>query len=141
MVVLELKEEKVNVFAFSDAHEAIQDVPIAMVGTVWEDPRNGEIWFLVLHETLYFGNTLKESLLCPNQMRAVGHKVEDVPTQFDKASSHSIIIEGRVQIPLEMNGVSTRSSSRMEPPMFSLQISSRRTCTHRSMQMVDLTNC
>ena len=65
--VLELSGEKVNVTPFSEHYSAVPDVPIATVVTVWEDPRNGEIWILVVHDALYFGNKLKESLLCPNQ--------------------------------------------------------------------------
>jgi hypothetical protein len=113
MAVLELKEERVNVFPFSDDYDAIQDVPIATVGTVWEDPRTGEIWFLVFNEALYFGSRLKESLLCPNQMRAAGIRIEDVPVQFDSDSSHSIIIDGRLQIPLEMHGVISHINTRL----------------------------
>jgi hypothetical protein len=36
------------------------------------EPKNGELWMLVFHEALYFGSKLKESLLCPKQMRAAG---------------------------------------------------------------------
>jgi hypothetical protein len=59
---LELKEEKVNVFPFSDNYAALQNVPIASVGTVWENPKTGEPWMLVFHEALYFGEQLGSSL-------------------------------------------------------------------------------
>jgi hypothetical protein len=73
MAVLELKEEKVNVFPFSDSYAALQTVPIATICMVWESPKMGELWMLVFHVALYFGAQLKESLvLCPNQMRAAG---------------------------------------------------------------------
>jgi hypothetical protein len=74
MAVLELREEKVNVLPFSDDYAAVQDVPIDSIATVWENPKNGELWILVFHKALYFGNRLKESLICPNQMRAAGIK-------------------------------------------------------------------
>ena len=48
MAVLELKEERVNVFPFADEYAAIQDIPIATVATIWENPKNGELWMLVL---------------------------------------------------------------------------------------------
>jgi hypothetical protein len=60
---------------------------------------------LVIHEALYFGERLKESLLCPNQVRAAGNLVRDAPMQFDASSSHSITIPGKLEIPLEMHGV------------------------------------
>jgi hypothetical protein len=105
MAVLELKEDRVNVFPFSDNYAAIKDVPIATVAMIWEDPKNGKVWMLVFHEALYFGSKVKESLLCPNQMRDAGIKIEDVPIQFDTSSSHSIKVDGTLEIPLEMHGI------------------------------------
>jgi hypothetical protein len=55
MAVLELTGEKVNVFPFSENLPAVQEVPIAMVLTVWESPSTGKLWMLVIHEALYFG--------------------------------------------------------------------------------------
>jgi hypothetical protein len=78
MAILELKDEKVNVFPFSENSAAVQDVPIASVCTVlWENPKTGELWMLVLDEALYFGQQLEESLLCPNQMRAARVMIEE----------------------------------------------------------------
>ena len=91
MKVLELTGEKVNVFPFSHKLSAVEDIPIAMVATVWENPWNGEAWILVIHEALYFGSKLKELLLCPNQIRANGIRVEDTPAQFDSHLSHSLL--------------------------------------------------
>ena len=52
-----------------------------------------------------FGTKLKESLLCPNQLRAAGNLVHDVLIQFDPSSSHSITVPGTLEIPLAMHGV------------------------------------
>ena len=57
---------------------------------------------LVLHNALYFGRQLKESLLCPNQMRAAGVMIKDAPIHFDASSSHSIKVRDTLEIPLEM---------------------------------------
>jgi hypothetical protein len=65
-IALVLTGEKVNVFPFSENLPAVQEVPIATVLTIWECPKTGELWMLVIHEALYFGDRLKESLLCPN---------------------------------------------------------------------------
>jgi hypothetical protein len=105
MAVLELTGEKVNVFPFSENLPAVQEVPIAMVLTVWESPKTGKLWMLVIHKALYFGERLKESLLCPNQIRAVGNLVQDTPKQFNPQSEHSITIPNKVELPLEMHGV------------------------------------
>ena len=110
--VLALTGEKVNVFPFSDDLPAIQEVPIASVMTVWENPTNGEVWMLVIHEALYFGEKLTESLLCPNQLRAAGNVVNDAPIQFDALSTHSISIPGVLDLPLELNGVISHLTTR-----------------------------
>jgi hypothetical protein len=61
---------------------------------------------LVIHEALYFGERLKESLLCSNQIRVAGNLVQDTPKQFDPQSEHSITIPNKVELlPLEMHGV------------------------------------
>ena len=106
MALLELTGEKVNVFPFSDDLPAVQEVSIGTALSIWESPSNGQIWMLVIHEALYFGDRLKESLLCPNQIRAAGNLVQDAPIQFDSSSTtHSITIPGKLEIPLEMHGV------------------------------------
>ena len=113
MQVLELSGEKVTVTPYSEQYDAMTDIPIATVVTVWENPKNGEAWMLVIHEALYFGNKLQESLLCPNQLRAAGNIVRDVPTQFDNTSSHSITVPGTLEIPLEMHGVISYLDTRL----------------------------
>jgi hypothetical protein len=124
MAVLELTGEKLNVFPFSENLPAVQEVPIATVLTIWESPMTGERWMLVIHEALYFGERLKESLLCPNQIRAAGNLVQDTPKQFDPQSAHSIIIPNIVELPLEMHGV----------------ISHLRTCKLTAKEIEDYTN-
>ena len=44
------------------SYSAVTDIPIATVVTVWEDPRNGELWLLVIREVLFFGSKLTDSL-------------------------------------------------------------------------------
>ena len=65
---------------------------------------------LVFHQSLYFGEKLNHSLLCPNQTRDNGNKVEDTPRQYDRSSSHGITIaaDGKLPslfMPLKMQGV------------------------------------
>ena len=111
-VALELTGEKVNVYPFSDDLPAVKEVPIATALTIWESPLTGEVWGLVLHEVLYFGDRLQGSLLCPNQLRAAGNKVQDVPVQFDATSRHLVTISNRLEIPMEMHGVISFLSTR-----------------------------
>jgi hypothetical protein len=61
------------------------------VATAWDDPAAGEVIVLYINEALYFGDKMSHTLLCPNQLRSHGWKVQDVPKQFDAESAHAII--------------------------------------------------
>jgi hypothetical protein len=53
------------------------------------------------------------SLLCPNQLRAVGLSVCDTPQQSDTDSPHDISFpDSKLRIPLEMEGVTSYFTSR-----------------------------
>jgi hypothetical protein len=82
-----LYDTNVNVSPFSDSYQAIKDIPIARVATAWDDRATGDVIFLYFHEALYFGDKMSHSLLCPNQLRANGWKVKDMPKQFDTESA------------------------------------------------------
>jgi hypothetical protein len=105
-VVIAFTNTKVNVSPFSDSYQAIKDVPITTVVTAWDDPGTGEVIILYIHEALYFGDKMFHMRLCPNQLRANGWTVQDVPKQFDAELAHAITDpSGHLQMPLEMNGV------------------------------------
>ena len=107
-VLLEDPHKHVTVHPYSDEYKPIDDVPIATVGTVWVSPKDGRPYLLIVNEALYFGERLKHSLLCPNQMRAYGVDVNDCPRQFDKRSTHSIEVkEHGLSIPLELLGIAS----------------------------------
>eukprot|EP00536_Pseudo-nitzschia_multiseries_P018491 jgi/Psemu1/55851/gm1.55851_g len=59
-----------------------------------EDPTSGQVYIIVFHQALYFGNKLKNSLICPNQVRDCNfNSVEETPHQFDPRSKHGITIQ------------------------------------------------
>ncbi|KAI2491468.1 Reverse transcriptase (RNA-dependent DNA polymerase) [Fragilaria crotonensis] len=105
-VVLDLTG-KVAVSPFCDSEfRALEDIPIATVATAYDCPSTGKTYILVINEALYFGDKMKHSLLCPNQLRAHGLKVHDCPRQYDSDSTHSIHIpESDLTIPLTLRGV------------------------------------
>jgi hypothetical protein len=52
------------------------------------------------------GETMKHSLLNPNQLRFNGLIIQDTPTMFDTTSTHSIYDPASgIRIPLDRNGV------------------------------------
>jgi hypothetical protein len=104
--VMDYTDIKVSVSPFSDSYEAIKDVPIVTVATAWDDPATGKVTVLYIHEALYFREKKSHTLLCPNQLRANGWKVQDVPKQFDAASAHAAIDPtGTLRMPLEMSSI------------------------------------
>jgi len=96
---------KVSVSPFIGEYSPLEDVPIASVATAWDCPSDGSTILLVINEALYFGDRMDHSLLCPNQLRDFGLIVNDVPKSYDPNSTHSIIIPGQLELPLQMRGV------------------------------------
>lgn len=119
-VVLELTGKTVSVTPFSEEYSAIKDVPVASVATAYDDPKTGQVYILVFHEALYFGERMNHTLLCPNQLRDHDIIVDDTPRQYDPASTHSIYVSERdLRIPLSLTGIISGFNSR-QPTMAEL---------------------
>jgi hypothetical protein len=96
--------EKATLHSFSGERKPFASILIGTIATSWTDEGSGETFVLLFPESLYFGDRLPHSLLCPNQMRAHGVRVNDTPRQFDGSSTHSIEAEGYC-IPLHLDDV------------------------------------
>ena len=100
----------VDVSLFSDKYKPLKGIPVASCATEWTSPLNGRTYILVFHQMLFFGDKLKHSLLCPNQMRDYGNQVEDTPRQYEPHSAHGITImsddnkKEYILIPLNLEG-------------------------------------
>ena len=104
-VMLSEAHRYISVHPFAEEYNPLTNVPIATVATVWTDSEN-QSYLLVIHQALFLGDRMGSSLLCPNQMRAHGIVVNDVPKQFDPHSTHSIHVpDADLTIPLTMAGV------------------------------------
>jgi hypothetical protein len=102
----------VTVVGFADTLAPTENVPIATIATLYTDSETGDQFCLVIHKALYLGDAV-QSLLNPNQHRANGLKVEDVPRQYEAHSSHSIYIqESKMRIPLMLKGIMSGFESR-----------------------------
>ena len=82
----------VRVYPFHQDCEPIQNVPVTSVVTAWDDPNTGDTTLLIIHQALYFGDKMTNTLLCPNQLRDFGVRVDDLPRQFQESSLHSIMM-------------------------------------------------
>eukprot|EP00536_Pseudo-nitzschia_multiseries_P018230 jgi/Psemu1/54666/gm1.54666_g len=59
----------VDVAPFSEEYKPIKKIPIGSCAAAWTSPTSGQVYIIVFHQALYFGNKLKNSLICPNQVR------------------------------------------------------------------------
>ena len=80
---------------------------------VYDDPRDGQSYLLVIHEALYFGDRMLHSLICPNQLQSFGIKVHDIFLQFG-AEKHCIEVpEHDLSLPLEVDGTVSYLETRL----------------------------
>ena len=113
MLMIHTDGRTVKVNAYSNDYKPKSGIPIATCATVWNNPDTGEDFMLVVNEALYFGDQLDCSLWNPNQLRAQGLVVNDVPRQFQRDSTHSIIIPSQqLEIPLHLSGIISGFESR-----------------------------
>ena len=112
---LDLTGRVASVSPFCDSeYKALEDVPIATVTTAYDCAVTGKTYVLIFNEAHYFGDRMKHSLLCPNQLRANGLTVHDGPRQYDPTSTHSIVVpESELTIPLALREVISRFVTRV----------------------------
>ena len=105
MALIEKTGHNVRIAPFSDEYESMQDVPVARCATAYDCPETGKTYILDFPESLYLGDRLQDSLICPNQLRHNGLRVDETPTQFDNESTHAITIpESNLTIPMSIQG-------------------------------------
>jgi hypothetical protein len=68
-----------DVYAYSSTYDAIKNVAIITGVTAIQDPSTGEVYLLVVHEGLWYGDKMEHSLINPNQLQHFGVKVNDNP--------------------------------------------------------------
>jgi len=78
-LLLSQEDQTVSISGYTDELPVTQDIPIACVASLYEDPTSGELTMLIINQALYFGTRLLSMLLNPNQMSAHGILVDDVP--------------------------------------------------------------
>jgi hypothetical protein len=103
-ILLEPSGETATVYSFSDERKPFGEIPIGTIATAFTSKDNGETFILLFPESLYFGDRLSTTLLCPNQLRAHGTIVDDTPRMFNVTSKHCITSDG-ISIPLLLDGV------------------------------------
>lgn len=93
-IIIEYTDQVTNVSAFTNQLDTLQNIPIITAATAL-DNHDGSTVILILHQALYLGDKIENTLLCPNQMRCYGIDVDDIPVHLapkNKPSTHSIYI-------------------------------------------------
>jgi hypothetical protein len=103
--ILEYTNQVAEVTCFANSLSPLQDILIVKTALAYDHPDTGEVIVLIINQALYFGDQLDKILLNPNQLRAHGIQVDDVPRQFG-GTSHSITaLDVDLIIPLKMKGI------------------------------------
>jgi hypothetical protein len=76
----------VDVGGFHPSLPVMHDISIGLAATAYDLP-TGETIILGVHQALYFGTTLENSLCQPNQLRELGIIVDDCPKQYSGGKS------------------------------------------------------
>ena len=66
-----------DVSPFSNEYTPMKDVPICSAATAYDDKTTGETTILVFHQGLWFGPSLANSLINPNQCRHFGITIQE----------------------------------------------------------------
>jgi len=82
-------------------YEAVNEIPVTGCGIVWSSPSTGQDYLLIGDQFLYFGETLPNSLLNPNQLHAFGIGVNNNP--FEKSQDLGMDC-GELFIPFDTTG-------------------------------------
>ena len=78
-VILSHTGQSCEVMPYSDTYDAITNVPVVTVATLWTSPHDGDKFILIFNEALWMGDTLQHKLVNPNQLRAYSTTVQDNP--------------------------------------------------------------
>ena len=78
-VELSYTGKECEVSPYSPDYEAMHNVLVVTSATVWTNPQDGMAIVLVFHEALWMGDKLDHTLVNPNQLRAYGVDIQDIP--------------------------------------------------------------
>ena len=78
-VVLSHTGQSCEVMPYCDTYDAITDVPVITGATLWTSPNDRDEYILIFNEALWMGDALQHTLVNPNQLRAYGTTVQDIP--------------------------------------------------------------
>ena len=103
VMIVNETHRKVNVTPFLKSLGTVKRVPIVTAAIAYDDPRSGEVFILIIHQALYFGD-MSHCLLCPMQLRLNDVVINEQPKflmHHPTEKDHAIIAENLL-IPLDL---------------------------------------
>ena len=101
---------------FHKSYSPQNNVPVVTGATAYDNPLTNETVILIFHQSLWFGASLGNTLISPQQIRAFGHSLCDDP--YDPFRNIGINVEDNDFIPFNvknsMVGLDTRCPSLSE---------------------------
>ena len=109
-LILHYTGRECDVMPYSDTYESIKGVPIVTAATAWTCQDSGETYILVFHEGLWMGESMPNTLINPNQLRAYGCTVQDNP--YCGSPLYLEDSNGTITIPLSTIGTNILTTTR-----------------------------
>jgi hypothetical protein len=105
--ILHMTDLQCEVVGFSDELPSLKDVDIVTGYAAYDDPATGKTYILHIAQALWLGHNHAASLICPNQLRSNGLRVDDIPLCFSGGKSLNGIYDpgSDVTLPFSMKGV------------------------------------
>lgn len=101
-----ITDQVCEVSPYHESYDSISNVPVVSACTAYDDPISGQTYIINIHQGLWFGKSMKNSLISPNQVRSFGIPLCDDP--FDPYRSLGMKVytsnDESVEIPFELNG-------------------------------------
>ena len=91
-----------DVSPYRDDYASIKNVPIVQAATAYQSPYTGQVYILILNEALWMGDSMKHTLINPNQLRHYGVKVQDNPCSIEPI--HIMTEDSSFSLELKMRG-------------------------------------
>jgi hypothetical protein len=106
----------VNLSPFKSDLGTVDGLPVSTIAIAYDDPTNFTTYILTFHEVLQIPG-MAHHILCPNQLRENGIRVNDIPLVYTPPEerscyTHSIVTPDLI-IPLSMDGVHSSFTSRI----------------------------
>jgi hypothetical protein len=107
---MELTGKKCDVTPFLATYQPVQEILVTRCCIVWTDQHYSKEYLLIGDQMLWFGTSLPNSLINPNQIRAYGISVNDYPFE----TSWVFLMDSEdVVIPFDITGTVVHFESRV----------------------------